>query len=215
MDKSILNRTIDISWLLPPVSRDSRDIQQVVQTENAEFQDTWSALRYIFGEQFIDSMEGYGLEQWEAIFDVMPKANDTARDRRSRILQLILGMRPYTRRSVQNMLNKLYGDGNVTLDVDNDTYTCWLDVSASTIYSANNIYNFVEPIIPKNLLIYIRNTKKVAESLHIGGACFFNPKIHVLANTDVQFEPISAKQSISGHISMAKHIHVYAGRGNY
>lgn len=201
MDKSILNRTIDISWLLPPVSRDSRDIQQVAQTENAEFQDTWSALCYIFGEQFIDSMEGYGLEQWEAIFDVMPKSDDSTESRRQRILWLIAGTRPYTRKSVQAMLDSMFGTGNVVLNVNNNAYECWLDVAGAHVYLINEILGFIEPIVPKNLLIFFRNTKKVAGAYHIGGYITLNTHIHIMANTDVAFSAFTVKKSTRGYIS--------------
>lgn len=201
MDKSILNRTIDISWLLPPVSRDSRDIQQVAQTENAEFQDTWSALCYIFGEQFIDSMEGYGLEQWEKIFDVMPKSDDSTESRRQRILWLIAGTRPYTRKCVQAMLDSMFGTGNVVLNVNNNAYECWLDVAGTHVYLINEILGFIEPIVPKNLLIFFRNTKKVAGAYHIGGYITLNTHIHILANTDVAFSAFTVKKSARGYIS--------------
>lgn len=201
MDKSILNRTIDISWLLPPVSRDSRDIQQVAQTENAEFQDTWSALCYIFGEQFIDSMEGHGLEQWEAIFDVMPKSDDSTESRRQRILWLIAGTRPYTRKSVQAMLDSMFGTGNVVLNVNNNAYECWLDVAGAHVYLINEILGFIEPIIPKNLLIFFRNTKKAKGAYHIGGYITLSTHIHIMANTDVAFSAFTVKKSTRGYIS--------------
>ena len=67
-----LERDIDISRYLTPVSRDSLDVQEIMRIENPEFRALWDAMCDILINQYISTATGYGLEQWEEIFDVLP-----------------------------------------------------------------------------------------------------------------------------------------------
>lgn len=181
-----LTRVIDLATFLPPVSRDSKDMRELMRIESVELQSLWEDLCGIFYNQFIATMTGYGLRQWEAIFDVIPKATDSFQDRRQRILQLLLGTRPYTVLSFQAILDRVYGEGVVTIHVNNDKYEFWMDISGGMLSKANEIRAFAETIVPKNLLLLIKNVKTVAAPIRIGGIVSFRSAASIAADVSVR-----------------------------
>lgn len=158
-----LKRTINLASFLPPVSKDSKDMQELMRIENVELQNLWDAMGDIFYNQFIVTMTEYGLHQWETIFDIMPKANESLADRRNRILLLLMTRIPYTMRSFQSILDKIYGMGNVTIHVDNERYEFWMDIASELSKQSDALREFVEIIVPKNLLIgtFVKLNKKL------------------------------------------------------
>lgn len=148
-----LKRTINLAAFLPPVSKDSKDMQELMHVENMELQRLWDAMSDIFYNQFIITMTEYGLHQWETIFDIMPKANESLADRRNRILLLLMTRIPYTMRSFQSILDKIYGPGNVTIHVDNERYEFWMDIASDMSRQSGMLRDLAETIVPKNLLI--------------------------------------------------------------
>lgn len=206
-----LTREIDIAKFLPPVSRDSDDIQEIMRIENIELQKLWDAMSDIFYNQFIVSMTTYGLEQWEKIFDVIPKASDTFQDRRTRILQLIMGTRPYTLRSFQAILDNIYGEGNIKISVDNDKYEFWLDIADKLLYKALAIKNYAETIVPKNLILISSNTKNINLNLYIGCAMtsYFYTEIPADTSFDIKIEDAAQCNTI-GVVKQAQVINIPA-----
>lgn len=204
MDK--VTRIINLATFLPPVSRDSKDIQELMRIEDVELQALWDAMCDIFYNQFISTMTAYGLQQWETIFDVMPKASDTLQDRRTRILQLLMGTRPYTTLSFQRILDSIYGPGNVTIHVNNDRYEFWLDISGDVLNKANSIREFVEIIVPKNLLIFVQNIQQLTMKQFVGAYVRQKNIIHITAYTGVQMEDIHAAQFVAGYVQIGKQV---------
>lgn len=150
-----IERTINLLKFLTPVSRDNADVQALAGSETVEMQELWDALCTAFNDQFIRYMTDFGLERWEEIFDVLPRADDTYDDRRTRILTLIAGSRPYTLKRFQEMLDGIFGAGNVKASVDGEKYQFRIDITGTSPSKPADLQNFVEEIVPKNLeLLY-------------------------------------------------------------
>ncbi len=64
-DFGIFKRDIDISQFAVPLTRDSRDIQEVYRVENAELNILWELMLGIFKEEYIYTASDYGLDAWE------------------------------------------------------------------------------------------------------------------------------------------------------
>lgn len=164
-----LERDIDISRYLTPVSRDSLDIQEIMRVENPEFRALWDAMCDILINQYISTATGYGLEQWEAIFDVLPGVNDTVEVRRDRIMTLLGGSRPYTMRKLQELLDAAFGTGNVLAEINGDKYEIWFTLSRDVANRVQEIYDWAEPIIPKNLIMKSQSEQSSTETIYFGG----------------------------------------------
>ena len=91
---------------------------------------------------------------------------DTLDSRRREILKILYGLRPFTLRSFQAMLDAAYGAGNVTLELKNDKYELWIDLTPNTTPKINGIYGLAESVVPKNLLIFFKTEKPIQALTH-------------------------------------------------
>lgn len=163
---------IDISQFLPPVSRDSQDIQEVMRIENPEFKLLWDIMADLLDNQFIPSMGELGLSHWEWILEVLPQDTDTIEDRHNRILRLLAGTRPYTVEKLQEMLDATFGRGAVGVDLNENLYEIWFILSKEMRERSGEVINYAEPIVPKNLLLKTLVEEKVQTKSNVGGGLF-------------------------------------------
>lgn len=198
--KITFGREIDASELLTPVSRDSLDIQEIMRIHNVELNLLWDVMLDIFSNQFIKYATEYGLSQWEGMLDISSDGSFEAR--RNRILRELMGLRLYTLESFQNMLDAMYGEGGVKLELINDKYELWFETTTTTTYKINEIYDFAEIIVPKNLKLLFKNVKKVTEDLYIGGIINFKKVTHIEADMSFSIETLKAEPIIGGTVSI-------------
>lgn len=203
-----MSRTIDLATLLPPVSRDSDDIQEVMRIENVDHQALWDALVDVFWNQFIETMNYYGCRQWESIFEVSISPSDTLRTRRERIKKLLYGLQPFTMLSFQTILDRIYGDGNVTVHCDGDKYEFWLNISDTMLYKINDIREYAERIVPKNLLILTQYLVKAASSFYIAGHLRIVTGIFAVYQDSASVDTLTIPQYSGGYVRMGQIITV-------
>lgn len=182
---------IDISQFLPPVSRDSRDMQEIMRVENPEFILLWEIMADLLDNQFIPSMGELGLSHWEWILEVLPQDADTIEDRRNRILRLLAGTRPYTVEKLQEMLDATFGRGAVGVDLNENLYEIWFILSKEMRERSGEVISYAEPIVPKNLLLKTLVEEKVQTKLTVsGGLIMVDKEITILKprNYDISTE---------------------------
>ena len=183
-DFGIFKRDIDISQFAVPLTRDSRDIQEIYRVESAELQLLWDIMLAIFKEEYIYTAADYGLEAWEQILGINPPDLTDAEGRRSEILSVLIGQRPFTMPKVQEMLNFKFGNHVVKHSVVSDRYEYWLDVVDGFETQLNNIVDYVEPLIPKNLIIKTKSTTNLNGEIYIGAISDVYEAFHVGAALD-------------------------------
>lgn len=183
-DFGIFKRDIDISQFAVPLTRDSRDIQEVYRVESAELQLLWDIMLDIFKEEYIYTAADYGLDAWEQILGINPPDLTDTEGRRSEILSVLIGQRPFTMPKVQEMLNFKFGNHVVTHSVNSDRYEYWLDVVDGFETQLNNIIDYVEPLIPKNLIIKTKSTTQLNGEIYIGAIPDVYESFHVGAALD-------------------------------
>ena len=167
---------IDIAQFLPPVSRDSRDMQEIMRVENPEFILLWEIMADLLDNQFIPTMGELGLSHWEWILEVLPQDTDTIEDRRNRILRLLAGTRPYTVEKLQEMLDATFGRGAVGVDLNENLYEIWFILSKEMRKRSSEVINYAEPIVPKNLLLKTLVEEKIQTKLNVGGGLYLVDK---------------------------------------
>ena len=183
-DFGIFKRNIDISQFAVPLTRDSRDIQEVYRVESAELQLLWDIMLDIFKEEYIYTAADYGLAAWEQILGINPPDLTDTEGRRSEILSVLIGQRPFTMPKVQKMLNFKFGNHVVEHSVVSDRYEYWLDVVDGFETQLNNIIDYVEPLIPKNLIIKTKSTTQLNGEIYIGAIPDVYESFHVGAALD-------------------------------
>lgn len=183
-DFGIFKRDIDISQFAVPLTRDSRDVQEVYRVESAELQLLWDIMLDIFKEEYIYTAADYGLEAWEQILGINPPDLTDTEGRRSEILSVLIGQRPFTMPKVQEMLNFKFGNHVVKHSVVSDRYEYWLDVVDGFESQLNNIVDYVEPLIPKNLIIKTKSTTNINGEIYVGAISDVYEPFHVGAALD-------------------------------
>ena len=183
-DFGIFKRDIDISQFAVPLTRDSRDIQEVYRVESAELQLLWDIMLDIFKEEYIYTAADYGLAAWEQILGINPTDLTDTEGRRSEILSVLIGQRPFTMPKVQEMLNFKFGNHVVKHSVISYRYEYWLDVVDGFETQLNNIIDYVEPLIPKNLIIKTKSTTYLNGEIYIGAIADVYESFHVGAALD-------------------------------
>lgn len=183
-DFGIFKRDIDIAQFAVPLTRDSRDIQEVYRVESAELQLLWDIMLDIFKEEYIYTAADYGLEAWEQILGINPPDLTDTEGRRSEILSVLIGQRPFTMPKVQEMLNFKFGNHVVKHSVVSDRYEYWLDVVDGFETQLNNIVDYVEPLIPKNLIIKTKSTTNLNGEIYVGAISDVYEDFHVGAALD-------------------------------
>lgn len=183
-DFGIFKRDIDISQFAVPLTRDSRDIQEVYRVESAELQLLWDIMLDIFKEEYIYTAADYGLAAWEQILGINPPDLTDTEGHRSEILSVLIGQRPFTMPKVQEMLNFKFGNHVVEHSVVPDRYEYWLDVVDGFETQLNNIIDYVEPLIPKNLIIKTKSTTQFNGEIYIGVTSDIYESFHVGAALD-------------------------------
>ena len=182
---------IDISQFLPPVSRDSRDMQEIMRVENPEFILLWEIMADLLDNQFIPSMGELGLSHWEWILEVLPQDTDTIEDRRNRILRLLAGTRPYTVEKLQEMLDATFGRGAVGVDLNENLYEIWFILNKEMRERSGEVINYVEPIVPKNLLLKTLVEEKIqTKSTFSGGLIMVDKEITILKHRNYDISTI-------------------------
>lgn len=178
-------REIDATDLLPPVSRDSLDIQEIMRIHNVELNWLWNVMLDILSDQFIRYATEYGVSQWEYMLDISSNDMDDLESRRNEILSVLIGVRPFTLERVQQMLDFKFGKNVINHSVVHDKYEYWLDVANGFETQINNILDYVDDIIPKNLLILFRSTTVNMMTSFIGAIADSADVIHIEADLDV------------------------------
>lgn len=178
-------RDIDATDLLPAVSRDSLDIQEIMRIHNTELNLLWKVMLDILSDQFIRYATDYGLSQWEYMLDISPQDMDDLESRRNEILSVLIGVRPFTLERVQEILDFKFGKNVINHSVVHDKYEYWLDIANGFETQINNILDYVDDIIPKNLLILFRSITVNMMTSFIGAIADSADVIHIEADLDV------------------------------
>jgi len=160
-------RTVHVERYYPDVLANAKEFKTIAAAENPEFKKVWKAIWKQFLNTFVYSLDEDGAARWESMLKLYPASTDTLDTRRKRILSKINSSLPYTERSLQNMLDGIYGAGNIEVSIAYNKYIVWLDTMAALLLKSARIRTFARAIVPANMTIGIRNTKNARLSLAI------------------------------------------------
>jgi len=164
-----LKRDIDLKNYLPPVTRDSKDVQALFDSENIEFNKLWDALCQLMANAFIQYMNIYGVERWEEALNIIKLDSQSIEDRKEEILKVLRGQRPYTLRAFRRILRNVFGEGVLDVKLLPNKFELWITIEPNINYRVNDISELTDRIIPLNLLYYIAELRQTSGNLYIAG----------------------------------------------
>lgn len=139
---------------LPPIIRNVREYRAILESgAQAEISDLWDAVDSAFDNQFVETATLYGVERWEKMLKISPKASHSLADRKFTILARMNEQLPYTLPVLKNMLQSLCGKDGFVAEMQSELYT--LRVSVALVAKANfdDVKILLHRIVPANMVI--------------------------------------------------------------
>ena len=140
---------------LPPVLRDVREYQALTQGEDPEIALLWEGMDAAINDQFVVSATEYGVNRWETILQITPKATFTLEERKFSILTRFAEQLPYTIRMLEKMLAELCGPDGFEIRLDANAYTITVLLAISKRNNFEDVRLMVGRVIPANLIVTI------------------------------------------------------------
>lgn len=134
--------------LLPDDLRDIGEFKAICDALNAEIDTLLTYIWQVRRAPYVLDADEYGISRHEKALGIIPADGDTLEDRRFRVLSTYAGDRPYTKRTLYNMLAELCGADAVYLkiDVQNFKITVRIGLQSKSMYdSAVKLINRVKP----------------------------------------------------------------------
>ena len=169
-------REIDLIKYVPDVLADVDEYKAIMTLETKSKKDQWAILEKLFDSQYILEAGEFGISLFEKMHDVMKLDTDTLQFRRNRIYQLYNDKPPFTRRWLKASLDSMLAGCKYSYDIDTEKFTFTIYFEGVTTQVLNQVYLWLEKILPYNMLIsnvylqktstttrtatYLRSTKK-------------------------------------------------------
>lgn len=138
---------------VPPEWRKVREFQEIWKVEDEVIATLRDAVKGRLEQQFVMTATEDGLSRFESSFGILPKATDTLDDRRYRVLTYMMIDTPYTERSILSALEKLCGEGNVSVDVDVESFIVTVRVGLVARESFVDTERMLQKVIPCNMIL--------------------------------------------------------------
>ena len=169
-------REIDLIKYVPDVLADVDEYKAIMTLETKRKKDQWAILEKLFDSQYILEAGEFGISLFEKMHDIMKLDTDALQFRRNRIYQLYNDKPPFTRRWLKTSLDSMLTGCKYSYDIDTEKFTFTIYFEGVTTQVLNQVYLWLEKILPYNMLIsnvylqktstttrtatYIRSTKK-------------------------------------------------------
>lgn len=149
-----LTNDIDISKLYPMTISDFEEFIEIAKVENSNFNRVKVELLQMFSMRFVNETDGIGIARWEKMLKLKRRPSDTLETRRMKVLAKINNKLPYTWRSLQQLLNSIFGEGNYQITLDPQEYILELLIPSEQNYY-REVSEILEPMIPLNIYMII------------------------------------------------------------
>ncbi|MCQ2581867.1 MAG: YmfQ family protein [Alphaproteobacteria bacterium] len=145
-------RIVNVNNYLPPVVKDAREFKRIADAENPEFNIQWENIDVLWANQYVMESTIEGVERWEKIINIIPRANDTLQDRKIRILSYINRTLPFTMKVLLNYLESACGSGNYSAILDPIAYTLKIHTVGLSAYAMEDVMETFDIMIPANII---------------------------------------------------------------
>ena len=138
---------------LPGVLRTVREYKALTSAEDPEFALLYSNVRSALDDQFVMFASEHGVQRWESILSIVPKATLTLDERKFTILARLAEQLPYTIRMLLRMLNELCGPDGFKLGIYTDEYALAIKIALTAVNNIADVGMMLRRVCPANLSI--------------------------------------------------------------
>lgn len=131
----------------PPVIKDIKEIQQIAKAEDIEFSKLNASINDVIRNMFVFTADETGVQRFEKIFGIKPKASQSLEDRKLYILSM-MNRRKMSLSELTAMLSN-YSEGIALInDISNMEMIVEINTDAGSLETLNNI---IDEILPLNI----------------------------------------------------------------
>lgn len=150
-------RDVNLIAYLPTFIQDYKEIKNIMNVENPEFQLVVDESEKLKNNQFILSCDEIGIQRYEKLLKIVPNPDDNLGSRISRVLVRWNDSIPYTYRGLIEKLDALCGKGNYLISLRPDIYEFELVVYLSLSGQVDELEYMLSYMIPSNFIVISTN----------------------------------------------------------
>lgn len=156
---------------LPPFMGDIAEIKVILDiAEQPEIIKLCQSLDDGFKDQFIMDATENGVERWEKILKIIPKATFTLDERKFTILARINEKLPFTIRTLQDSLKTLCGEGGYNVQFISDDYSLIVKLALTAKNNFVDVVHLLDRVVPVNMVtdvqIMYNSNEKLSKFTH-------------------------------------------------
>ena len=141
---------------IPPFLTNVKEYKAIlVDGEEPEIVSAWRMIDATLNEQFIHDCTEEGVERWEKILGIVPKATFTLNERKFTILTKMNERVPFTITTLTEQLKSLCGEDGYLITLDNDHYMLKVQVALSAKNNFEDVKVLLQRVVPANLTIVL------------------------------------------------------------
>ena len=107
---------------LPEFMRQYLEIQEIMGTEQEEFDSLWNTHDQVLSDNFVLDCDEYGISRWEKVTKITPKANASLQERKYAVLSRINEQLPYSYRRLLEMIGGICGNNEYQVILTPEEY---------------------------------------------------------------------------------------------
>ena len=153
---------------LPQFMRDYREMNNIMEAEQHEFDLAWERAENALSDQFILEATEYGVIRWESMLGITPKDTDDLKERRFRILAKMNQELPYTLTKLKEALTALCGADGFAIDLQPEKYKIEIKLALGNSNNLQEVTNLLVKMIPANMIQHVQimyNTHAIFSAL--------------------------------------------------
>lgn len=154
-----MNDTLDtnLTQYLPHWFRQIGEFQQVMDTEEQQFNGLAQAMEQVRNNFFFQTMDEATVAAWEQVVGIKASPSTESLDfRRARLINRISTRPPFTLQFLYDKLNQLLGVGNYTLEIDYPNYEIVIETAAEDQAWAGELTITLNTVKPCHMLYVAR-----------------------------------------------------------
>lgn len=141
---------------LPGFMQEYAEMRELMDAQQPDADAFNDGVSRVWANQFISDADDYGVNRWEKMLGITPKATDTLDERKFRILSWWTSELPYTSRKLEEHLSELCGVDNYKVTIDNKNYRITIKLGLSNQTNYDDVVEMVERIVPANMERYVQ-----------------------------------------------------------
>ena len=135
--------------------QDMKEIKVLLSAEDSDVETFWTDIEDVFRDQYFLEAAETGLQHYEKMLGIVPKATDDMETRKFRIFAKFNERLPYTEITVNKQLEILCGVGNYTMEVIFERYAVIVRIALVSKRKFEEVKEMLRNILPANLLLDI------------------------------------------------------------